>query len=236
MIAGCIAGVAIACIALGQTGASPDRIIGLLTLPEVFGNGACDRYSPRDVTLYAAPDGGRAGTIRVVTPWTHQAAGGCEGLDVRVQNLAGTQMRPLPVEEYDYESPAVVVLERKERWFRVRLEAGSAWVHASDRDEFHALEGLLTEGLAHLTRAWDGRLWDRRDAPARKGMLPPEQYGPSVRVVRSATAEGRLWLFIEMLSHSGCDGGDEPRVVDRGWVPAHAASGEPTVWFSSRGC
>ena len=222
--------------AAGQTGAAPDRVIGLLTLPEVFGNGPCDQYSPRDVTLYAAPEGDRAGTIRVVKPWTHHAVGGCEGLDVRVQDLAGTHMSPLPVEEYEYEARAAIVLEQRERWFRVRLEAGSAWVHASDRDEFHSLERLLTKTLTYLTRNWDGSLWDRRDAPPRKGPLPPEEYGPPVRVVRTSTAQGRLWLFIEVLSHSGCEGGGEPRVIDRGWTPAHAASGLPTVWFSSRGC
>ncbi|MGE0864598.1 MAG: hypothetical protein AB7P34_11920 [Vicinamibacterales bacterium] len=27
-----------------------------------------------------------------------------------------------------------------------------------------------------------------------------------------------------------------PEVVGLGWLPAHAASGEPAVWFSARGC
>ena len=38
------------------------------------------------------------------------------------------------------------------------------------------------------------------------------------------------------LSHSICQSAEAPTVTARGWVPAHAGSGEPTVWFFSRGC
>jgi hypothetical protein len=42
---------------------------------------------------------------------------------------------------------------------------------------------------------------------------------------------------VDILSESFCEAGRrEPKVVASGWVPAHAKSGEPTVWFFSRGC
>ena len=33
-----------------------DRVNGLLSLPEVFGNGPCDRFTPREVLLCTAPE------------------------------------------------------------------------------------------------------------------------------------------------------------------------------------
>jgi len=44
-----------------------------------------------------------------------------------------------------------------------------------------------------------------------------------------------LWIDVEVLSASPCTS-DAPRVVAKGWLRAHAASGEPVVWFFSRGC
>ena len=42
--------------------------------------------------------------------------------------------------EYAYEEPGAVVLERRGKWFRVRLNSGSAWLEASAQDEFYGLE------------------------------------------------------------------------------------------------
>jgi hypothetical protein len=214
----------------------PDRLIGLLTLPDVLGHGPCDRFTPRDLVLHTAPDGPPAGTIRVVREWTHLAEGGCEGLEVRVQGPDSNDLHPLPVAEFQYEDVAAIALEQRGRWFRLRLETGSAWVRASDRDEFHPLERLLIDGLAHFTPDWDRRLSERPGASSRNARGVTGQDEPSARVIRSETAGAVLWLFVEVMSHSGCEGGEAPRVVDRGWVPAHTASGRPTLWFYSRGC
>ena len=119
-----------------------DRVLGLLTLPEVFGNGACDRFSPQEVALRTSPGGAPVGVIRVARNWYHAPIGGCEGLEVAVRLRNGAREQPLPAEEYEYEAPAAIVLERRSRWFRLRLETGSAWVLASSRDVFHPLEQL----------------------------------------------------------------------------------------------
>ena len=62
-----------------------DRVIGLLSLPDVFGAGPCERFVPREVALYSAPDTLRqVGSIRVDRHWTFPLDGGCEGLKVGV--------------------------------------------------------------------------------------------------------------------------------------------------------
>lgn len=92
------------------------------------------------------------------------------------------------------------------------------------------------------------RVW-LRDTPAwvfsvvrdeaERGRLAHESWGSeydSVRVVGTRSVAGRLWLQVELLSHSFCASLREPFVIGRGWMPAHDSAGEPTVWFPSRGC
>jgi hypothetical protein len=44
-----------------------------------------------------------------------------------------------------------------------------------------------------------------------------------------------LWVQIEILDHSFCVG-RTPIARKRGWIPAHAPSGELNIWYPSRGC
>jgi hypothetical protein len=57
-----------------------------------------------------------------------------------------------------------------------------------------------------------------------------------VRVVEFRRVDDRLWVRVEVLSHSICESTQEPAITARGWMRAHAPSGEPTIWFYSRGC
>jgi hypothetical protein len=97
-------------------------------------------------------------------------------------------------------------------------------------------------------RTREPRVW-LRDTPAwvfspvtdetERSRLARDSWGPeyhSVRVVRTRSVAGRLWLRVELLSHSVCESIAAPVVVRRGWMTAHDSEGEPTVWFSSRGC
>jgi hypothetical protein len=43
-------------------------------------------------------------------------------------------------------------------------------------------------------------------------------------------------VHLEVMSHSICRSAEQPAVVGNGWMPAHSSTGEPTVWFFSRGC
>jgi hypothetical protein len=212
-----------------------DAVIGLLTLPGVFGPAPCEPFQPSEVTLFAQPDSAAiAGHIRVARNWTFHEAGGCEGLEVDVHDAASGRRAALPTREAGYELPAVIVLERRGDWFRVRLDEGTAWIRASEHDEFLPIERLLEEGLTYLTEAWDGRLAPSPGAAAAAPAAAVEQ-GPAVRVVELRRAGDRLWVHVEVLGHSPCDSA-EPPVVARGWLPVHAASGEPAIWFFSRGC
>ena len=214
-----------------------DQVLGLLALPEVFGDGPCDRFSPKEVPLYEIPDGAVVGVARVTKSWTFQGNGGCEGLEVTVSLRGLAAERPLPTREYAYEEPGAVVLETRGRWFRLHLATRSAWVLASKRDEFHSLESLLTEGrLTYLTSDWNRQLADNPGRGERAARVPANVAQPAVRVLSSRRDHGQLWLQIEVMSHSSCDDISEPKLMDRGWVRAHSRSGQPVVWFSSRGC
>lgn len=228
------AGVAVVLVA-GSPAAAQDRVLGLLSLPEVFGNGACDRFTPSDVVLHAGPDSLPAiGRIRVDRYWTFHDGGGCEGLVVNVHRTGTSGVRPFPTREQGYEEPAAVVLDQRGQWFKVRLADGAAWLLAASRDEFRSLESLLADGATYLTEAAIGPLVSVPGGVARTGAssVAAER---AVQVNEFRQVDGTLWLRIEVLRESPCVAADPP-VIDRGWIRAHAASGEPTVWFRSRGC
>jgi hypothetical protein len=211
------------------------RVVGLLALPEVFGNGACDRFTPQEVPLYRAPESARIGVIRVDEGSTASSNGGCEALRVGVHVTGATASDPLPTKEHGYEEPGAIVLARRGVWFQIRLATGSAWVRSTPRDSFHPLDQLLLDGLTYLTEAWGGRLAPSAGAPSRPARVETRSSQPSVRVIRSQQLRGDLWFDLEVIT-SPCGEDPNVKVLDRGWVPAHTTSGEPVIWFYSRGC
>lgn len=210
-----------------------ERVIGLLALPTVFGAGPCDRFAPRPVELHATPEGPMVGTVFVVKPSTPHGNGGCDELEVGVRVSGTATVLPLPTKEYGYEEPGAIVLERRGRWFRIRLSSGSAWLESRVAEEFHGLERLY-EHLSYLTKAWSGRVADSPGAPDRRAKTSSGAGDQPVRVRRMAQGPDGPWLQVDIMS-SEC-GAEEPTVIDRGWIPAHGAAGENTVWFYSRGC
>ena len=161
-------------LAIARTAHAADPVIGLLTLPEVFGAGPCDRFTPREVALYAEPDSAAiVGSIRVDRNWTFAPHGGCEGLAVGVHLLGTGDVSALPAMEYEYEAPAAIVLRQQGRWFEVRLSEGTGWVRASERDQYLSLQQLLADGLTHLTESWDRMLAPEPGGVARVP-LPPD--------------------------------------------------------------
>jgi hypothetical protein len=215
------------------TAAAQDRVLGLLTLPEVFGNEACDRFTPEPIALHAGPGGARVGSIEVDQHWSFAAHGGCEGLEVRVHQ--GSARSELPTREHEYEAPAAIVLDQQGRWFKIRLADGTAWVNATPRDQFKPLAELFDQNLTAITEHFSGQL---RSTPG--GALAGERLtrDRSVRVLEIRQVGNAQWVSVEVLDYSPCTVpvGREPQVIARGWLPAHAENGEPTVWFFSRGC
>jgi hypothetical protein len=213
-----------------------DRVLGLVSLPEVFGNGPCHPFEPGTVSLFASPNAAMPiAVIQVDQQWSFAPHGGCEGLKVSVHRDRATA--ELPTREYANESPAAIVLEARDGWFKIRLATGAGWLRPSTRARFMPLADLFSEypTLTAITDAHSGPLREEPDgvASAPKSASP----GAPVRVLELRQRGAQTWLHVAVMSHSVCEAAaGPPEVVGLGWVPAHAPSGEPTVWFSSRGC
>jgi len=220
-------------------GQESDRVLGLLALPGVFGEGPCKPFEPRALTLYADAGLTRVtGTIETDQNWSFAPHGGCEGLEVSVHE--GQVRSELPTREYEYEAPAAIVVDRRGQAFKIRLSGGrSAWV-PSPPSRFMPYESLLEEftGVTFFTDAFNGEL---RNAPGLTVANRPTgrvSDDRPARVIETRRVGERLWLHVEVLNHSLCEAGAKgpPETIGRGWLLAHADNGEATVWFASRGC
>lgn len=217
---------------------APDRVIGLLTLPEVFGPRACVPFEPDGVPVYEiASEGTPIAFIRVDQQPSFAPHGGCEGLEVRLHR--GNARVELPTREYDYEMPAAIVVEQRSGWFRIKLDTGTGWVKASLVDRFLSLTDLFEEfvGLTEINPTYAGRLVV---APGRsvEPRSPRVAGSQSVRVIEVRNMLGDMWVHVEVMSNSMCTApaNGPPEIVATGWLPMHAPNGDPTIWFSSRGC
>ena len=221
-------------VVLSATVSAQERVLGLLSLPEVFGPRACAPFEPSQIGLHASPnDGAAIAFIRVDQNWSFAPHGGCEGLEVSVHQ--GSQSHELPTREYDYEMPGAIVVEHRDGWFKVKLHERSAWLKASPVDRFMPIAELYEEfvGVTAINQSFTGRL---SSAPsATTGPIMPRVV-PS-QPVRVAEIRGE-WVRVEVLSNSACTAANDgpPEVVATGWLPLHDRDGDPTVWFSSRGC
>ena len=230
--------VAFAMIAL-MLGQESDRVIGLLALPGVFGEGPCKPFDPRALTLYAdAGLTGVMGTIETDRNWSFAPHGSCEGLEVSVHE--GQARSELPTREYEYEAPAAIVVDRRGQAFKIRLSGGrSAWLQAPP-SRFMSYESLLEEftGVTFFTEDFNGELHNAPGQTLANRPTANAKAGHPARVTDTRRLGDRLWLNVEVLSHSLCDAAAKgpPETIARGWLPAHAEDGEATVWFASRGC
>lgn len=197
-----------------------EPLIGILEVPNLLGGfseGLWAEPSGNSIAIYAQPS--TVGEIAARIPDTS-----------RVKKL-----------EYSYESSGIVTLERARDWFRVQLEpAGTGWIQPGDHEAFHPFENLIEDGLSYLTSEWNGKLYESpRFATVTTAMDPAWRHRLgdeiSVRTLESRRLDDRLWFRVELLEESACTG-REPRVFATGWIPGHSASGQPAVWFYSRGC
>ncbi len=354
-----------------------EGIVGLLKLPHLFGE-VCKEPPRLQVPLYAAPQ--TADVVGWIRAGRHESSDDkCYRVVLNFHRRSDGSIRELPVDEYEEEEPhAAIVVEARDRWVKLRLADGAAWIEVRQDDDYISLEQLLSRRQAYLTEAWDRllaetptgqsrrapgdprrhlighvepvievlrlvvgpeqdpeeirkrhnassmRWWpgpngtrivyiergtevralespdrrallvarfltdecdrtlrstganpadvavfnrrpgwlqvalravewkdDRRvwieDAPvwrfhafaseAEREELENKVFGredPTVRFIRSRTVDGRLWLYVEVMSHTIDESAEPPRVVAAGWVPAHDAAGRSVVWFYSR--
>jgi hypothetical protein len=225
--------VALSIAVVSPAVAQPDgRVIGLLSLRQIEGS-LCGPPAPGEIALYAAPE--PTEPIGWIRADRHPASGtDCYRANVSVRWRADGRVQALPTEEYEEEEPlAAIVVERRDRWFKVQVPHGAAWLHASDGDEYFSLQQLLVKRPAYLTEAWDGTLANVPGGAGRSAADPRRRYIP-VQFVVWRVRRGALWLKIEVMNHTIYESDEPPRVVATGWVPAHDHAGKVVVWFNSR--
>jgi hypothetical protein len=219
--------------------ASPDRVVGLLELPELFSLEPCQPFDAKPLIVYSEPAGtaARIGVLNVRNPW--KPDDGCPALTVRLAR--NSRDETFPTEEVDYEQPAAIVFERRENWFRIKLQFGSGWVEREADDLFAPYPALLDDALTYIPQAWDGKLFQAADPSAAAVEIPAawrvftRDILP-VKVLDDALIGGESWLHIRIDVDAGC--GTLPAELPsfEGWLPAYRQSGDTAVWFHSRGC
>ena len=223
--------IALSILIVSPASAQPgDRVIGLLSLRQVEGP-LCGSPPPVEIALYATPvPADPIGWIRADRDPASDTD--CYRAIVRIRWRADGRVQVLPTEEYEEEEPlAAIVVEQRHRWFKVQIADGSAWLNASNGDEYFSLQQLLVKRPAYLTEAWDGTLAKVPGGPGRPLGDRRRRY---IRFVDSRDVRGALWLKIEVMSHTVDESVEPPRVVATGWVPAHNPAGNAVVWFNSR--
>lgn len=213
-----------------------ELIIGLLTVPQVFGSSPCEKFEPRSIPVFSAFGSEKPiAVIRVDKMWTFPKEGGCEGLDVRVHRYGNPAIENLPLKEYEYEkSPAVVVSEKRNGWYRIQMENWAGWILASTENTFLSLTELFTSHTPYLTSEWDGRVWQSPNKDVT--YVPGAKPGIAVRVLTSKLVDGKLWIEVQLPVEDDCGNRDSSITPIQGWIPAHSKSGNTTLWFNSKGC
>jgi hypothetical protein len=221
-------------LAVATSASAQDRVLGVLTLPEVFGTKVCEKFTPEEVLLYSDRNGGQPlGAIRVDRPWEFPAIGGCVGLVVNTR-ISG-EIVTLDTGSTGTHASGVLVTERHQQWYKIRAGARGVWLHASPRDEFHSLERLFSRALTYFTTEWTGRLVDAPGSSQVVASRAPDSE-PPVEVLGLQESGGQLWARVALLSHTICESNEEPRVLAEGWAPVHSATGQLVIWFYSAGC
>jgi hypothetical protein len=220
-----------------------ERVVGLLALPEVFGDHPCELFQPKPLEIHAAASA-NAPTIAIierVNPPRPPAKPDCDEPEVAVRPRGGGPPAPLPYDESGYEYSKAVVFERAGSWYRIALMKGSGWIERRNPEAFMAYpESFATDSLAtYLREGWDGNVWAEPGEPA--GRAAPREWQAHrneeipVQVLGSRVVRRAAWIQIRFLAEScGTSLGNLPALA--GWVPAHRTSRATSVWFYSRGC
>jgi hypothetical protein len=196
-------------------GGGPGPVLGIVEIPEMF-HVDPDKggYAPRAaLTVYTRPDSESKVMAVISSPAAIDDA------------------------EYAYEEAGALVYGRQRGYFLIRTSRGVGWLSPDNAGSFHSLEMLLGGGLTYLTDAWDGYVSASPGSATRTRVPQRRTYGSEdARVKGFRTIGGKLWVEIEVISHSLCESDKPPALKARGWIRAHDETGAPTVWFPSRGC
>lgn len=139
--------------------------------------------------------------------------------------------------EVGYEEQAAIVYGRVDAWFKLRLADGRyGWLPPDMAGTFHAYPDVAINRLNYIDAPWHGFVWPSPGAgnPVRAAVVEGQREVP-IEVHEVQLIGGYPWLRVTVLERSPCEGGDGTASV-AGWIPAHRPSGDPAVWFYSRGC
>jgi hypothetical protein len=177
------------------------------------------RYRASAIRSRPGPDGSRILDVETGTPVdAFQRPDRLSPVAVRFEtNRSGAALRTLNGIPHE-----VLVFDTRPGWFEVALRR---------------------ENRREEPRVWleDAAVWRFHPVTdeAEQTRLADRAWGPEVRAARAVEFRqvgDRLWIEVEVLSHSICESTEEPTVTARGWIPAHAESGAANIWFFSRGC
>jgi len=218
-----------------------ERIVGLLHLPELYGEYPCQAFKAKKINLYATASDERPpiGTIERTNAHKPPEHPDCDEPIVVVRGLNGN-ISALPYDESGDEFRTAVAYERSGRWFRIALSRGSGWIQA-DPDNFLAYPDILmSESFAtYLRPGWDGNVWTEPGSgsaeAAPSGWRVYREKEIPIRILATRIVAGVVWIQIRFESEfCGQTLGKLPPL--QGWLPAYKGSVDTSVWFYSRGC
>ena len=213
-------------------------IIGLLQLPEVYGEGPCQKYDAKTLKLFDKPKQTEPrGKLYVSKPWVFHVNGGCEGLEVSY--LYEESKGQLPTFEYSYESPAAIVTQRKANWFKINLGKDEAWLKLP-KERFLPINKLLSENLAYIRVSTDSLLERAGNSKQFLDKNHAKQNNSTTeapaKILATKRINNELWLHLEIPTINPCTDEVIQKTPKRGWLPFFDKDNIPTVWFYSRGC
>src|SRR5262245_16786649 len=155
---------------LGAPAAQTEKqegVIGLLKLPHLFGE-LCKEPPRLEVPLYSKPQ--TADLVGWIRAGRHESSDDeCYRAVLKFHRRSDESIRELPVDEYEEEEPhAAIVVEARDRWLKLRLADGAAWVEVRQYDDYLSLEQLLLRRQAYLTEAWDRTLAETPGGESRR--------------------------------------------------------------------
>jgi hypothetical protein len=222
-------------------GKARERVLGLLDLPELVGEG-CGPADPKRANLYDTPSAAKPPVAEIEFFVASREPDGhaCSYAALGVRRAGRTSTERLPYDESGYEYPAAIVYERAGRWFRIALMRGSAWVHREGPLGFHQYpESLKDDHLTYVKKGWDGRLWrtpgDSTSTPVPPAWKPYLDDNATIEVLGVRRTGQDVWIRIRLVTDD-CEGTIDGVPPVEGWIPAYRPSGETSIWFWSRGC
>jgi len=197
------------------TGSGPGPILGIVEIPDMFS------FDP-NTGEYAPP---RSSLRLFVQPnWDSKV----------FANISSREA--IDDAGFSHEGNGALVYGRENGYFLIRTSRGAAWLSPHNAGSFHPYEDLVSGDLSYVTEAWDGFVSESPGSALRTRMPQRQPQGEVARVKGFRTVRGKLWVEIEVISHSFCESDEPPKIKARGWIAAHDKANVPTVWFAARGC